>query len=46
MNQRGNNDDMQHANVNLEINVSSGGNKQTCRRKANVGEVKRKIFDS
>ena len=40
------NDDMQHANVNQEINVSSGGNKQTCRRKANVGKVKRKIFDS
>ena len=40
------NDDMQHANVNQEINVSSGGNKQTRRRKANVGKVKRKIFDS
>ena len=40
------NDDMQHANVNQEINVSSGGIKQTCRRKANVGKVKRKIFDS
>ena len=40
------NDDMQHANVNQEINVSSGGNKQTHRRKANVGKVKRKIFDS
>ena len=40
------NDDVQHANVNQEINVSSGGNKQTCRGKANVGKVKRKIFDS
>ena len=40
------NDDMQHANVNQEINVSSGGNKQTHRSKANVGKVKRKIFDS
>ena len=39
-------DDMQQANVNQEINVSSGGNKQTHRRKANVGKVKRKIFDS
>ena len=37
------NDDMQHANVDQEINVSSDGNKQTCRRKANVGKVKRKI---
>ena len=40
------NDDMQHANVNQEINVSSGWNKQTHRRKANVGKVKRKIFNS
>ena len=40
------NDDMQHANVDQEINVSSGGNKQTHRRKANVGKVKRKVFDS
>ena len=40
------NDDMQHANVDQEINVSSGGNKEICRRKANVGKVKRKIFDS
>ena len=40
------NDDMQHANANQEINVSSHGNKQTCRRKANGGKVKRKIFDS
>ena len=40
------NDDMQHANVDEEINVSSGQNKETCRRKANVGKVKRKIFDS
>ena len=39
------NDVMQHANVNQEINVSSSGNKQTCRRKANVGKNK-KIFDS
>ena len=40
------NDNMQHANVDQEINVSSGQNKETCRRKANVGKVKRKIFDS
>ena len=40
------NDHMQHANVNQEINVSSAGNRETCRRKANVGKVKRKIFDS
>ena len=32
-------DDMQHANVDQEVNVSSGGNKQTSRRKANVGNV-------
>ena len=40
------NDDMQHANVDEEINVSYGWNKETCRRKANVGKVRRKIFDS
>ena len=40
------NDDIQHANVDEEINVSSGWNKETCRRKANVSKVRRKIFDS
>ena len=38
------NDDMQHANVDEEINVSSGWNKETCRRKANVGKVKEKYL--
>ena len=40
------NDDMQHANVDEETNVSIGWNKETCRRKSTVGKVKRKIFDS
>ena len=40
------NDDMQHANVDEEINVSIGQNKEICRRKSTVGKVKRKIFDS
>ena len=40
------NDNMQHANVDEETNVSFGQNKETCRRKATVGKVKRKIFDS
>ena len=40
------NDDKQHANVDQEITVSSGQNKEKCKRKANVGKVKRKIFDS
>ena len=40
------NDDVQHANVDEEINVSAGQNKETLRRKANVGKVRRKIFDS
>ena len=40
------NDDMQHANVDEETNVSFGRNKETHRRKATVGKVKRKIFGS
>ena len=40
------NDDMQHANVDEETNVSIGQNKETHRRKSTVGKVKRKIFDS
>ena len=40
------NDDMQHGNIDQEITVLSGGNKEICRRKADVGKVKRKIFDS
>ena len=40
------NDDMQHANVDEETNVSIGQNKETQRRKSTVGKVKRKIFDS
>ena len=39
------NNDLQHANVDEEINVSSGQNKETCRR-STVGKVKRKILDS
>ena len=33
------NDDMQHANIDEEINVSSGQNKETRRRRATVGKV-------
>ena len=40
------NDEMQHANFDEEINVSSGWNKETHKRKANVCKVRRKIFDS
>ena len=40
------NDNMQHANVDQETNVSIGQNKETHRRKSTVGKVKRKIFDS
>ena len=40
------NDNMQHANVDEETNVSIGQNKETHRRKSTVGKFKRKIFDS
>ena len=40
------NDDMQHANVDEETNVSIGWNKEMRKRKSTVGKVKRKIFDS
>ena len=40
------NDNMEHANVDQEMNVSCSENTETHRRKANVGKVKRKIFNN
>ena len=40
------NDNMEHANVDQEMNVSCSENTETHRRRANVGKVKRKIFNN
>ena len=40
------NDNMEHANIDQEMNVSCSENTETYRSRANVGKVKRKIFNN